>query len=420
MGSTFIRPKGAIEVRRTVCQSCRRSNRPEFASYSTLHRRPAKNALQHPARHTSNIQIQPDSAQLLALRPSYIKSSELNRRLASSIPEVKTTLSEIKDKCEVLRRSDKAVSEDAVIALLRQCLQIVESYVKLQEPHEKEKPNATSSLLDLEEKAAAMGKMKMGKREERKTVDVISQLATELLQDEKVFITPDILGLYTNIQVLLKRADHLPQIFSLYANKSIPEANTSPIQFRQQNPKSVKNAVPSELANKALDVALERKNLPLALAIIDTTFCAPAFQRAKLFKKAALPLTGLATAPLASYAVATWAASMQNTMDPSMATGITFTATLAYIGFTSSIGVIAIATSNDQIERVSWAPGIPLRQRWLREEERAALDKVAVAWGFKNPWKRGEEEGEEWESLREFIGMRGMILDKTELMEGMQ
>jgi hypothetical protein len=33
---------------------------------------------------------------------------------------------------------------------------------------------------------------------------------------------------------------------------------------------------------------------------------------------------------------------------------------------------------------------------------------------------RGEEVGEEWESLREFIGMRGMILDKTELMEGME
>jgi hypothetical protein len=43
-----------------------------------------------------------------------------------------------------------------------------------------------------------------------------------------------------------------------------------------------------------------------------------------------------------------------------------------------------------------------------------------VAWGFKDVLRRGEEEGEEWENLREFIGMRGMILDKTELMEGMQ
>jgi hypothetical protein len=82
--------------------------------------------------------------------------------------------------------------------------------------------------------------------------------------------------------------------------------------------------------------------------------------------------------------------------------------------------MVAITTANDQMERVVWAQGVPLRYRWLREEERAALDKVAVAWGFKEPWKRGEEEGQEWESLREFIGMRGMILDKSELMEGME
>ena len=84
------------------------------------------------------------------------------------------------------------------------------------------------------------------------------------------------------------------------------------------------------------------------------------------------------------------------------------------------MAVLAITTANDQMERVVWLPGIPLRHRWLREEERAAMDKVAVAWGFKDPWMRGEETGEEWESLREFIGMRGMILDKTDLMEGMQ
>ena len=48
------------------------------------------------------------------------------------------------------------------------------------------------------------------------------------------------------------------------------------------------------------------------------------------------------------------------------------------------------------------------------------MDKVALAWGFKSVDLRGEEEGEEWEALREFIGMRGMILDKTDLMPGMQ
>jgi hypothetical protein len=69
---------------------------------------------------------------------------------------------------------------------------------------------------------------------------------------------------------------------------------------------------------------------------------------------------------------------------------------------------------------VTWVGGMPLRERWLREEERAALDKVAIAWGFKEEWKRGMETGLEWESLREFIGRRGMVLDASNLMQGME
>lgn len=170
----------------------------------------------------------------------------------------------------------------------------------------------------------------------------------------------------------------------------------------------------------AIDVAIEQRDLGLVLAIIDNSFCTPAFHRAKFFKRAAAPLGVLATTPLGCYVAASWAASFQNTMEPGTATAIAFAATLAYVGGTSSVGVLAIVTANDHMERVVWMPGIPLRQRWLREEERAALDKVSIAWGFKDVYMRGEEEGEEWDTLREFIGMRGMILDKTDLMEGMQ
>jgi hypothetical protein len=34
--------------------------------------------------------------------------------------------------------------------------------------------------------------------------------------------------------------------------------------------------------------------------------------------------------------------------------------------------------------------------------------------------KRGEEEGVDWEDLREWVGRRGMVLDKVELMDGME
>ncbi len=103
-----------------------------------------------------------------------------------------------------------------------------------------------------------------------------------------------------------------------------------------------------------------------------------------------------------------------------MATNVAFAGILAYVGFTATIGIVAVTTANDQMDRVTWATGMPLRERWLREEERAALDRVAGAWGFKEPRRRGEEEGGEWEELREFIGRRGMVLDRVELMEGME
>jgi hypothetical protein len=55
----------------------------------------------------------------------------------------------------------------------------------------------------------------------------------------------------------------------------------------------------------------------------------------------------------------------------------------------------------------------------MREDERAALDRIACAWGFKEIWKRGDEEGDEWEGLRQWVLLRGMVLDKPDLMHGM-
>lgn len=84
------------------------------------------------------------------------------------------------------------------------------------------------------------------------------------------------------------------------------------------------------------------------------------------------------------------------------------------------VGYVAITTANDQMDRVTWASGVPLWERWVREEERAAIDSVAGAWGFESVEKRGDEEGEEWESLRDWVGARGMVLDRVGLMEGME
>lgn len=308
--------------------------------------------------------------------------------------------------------------------LLEKCHKVAETLVLRgkDEGTSNEEGNAISSLLDMEEKKAASVAARANSSQslDPRLADSITRITTGILMDEKVFISPEALQSYTTTQVLLGRVDHCPEIFRLYANKPVPEEGSSPIKFHKADPKHVNSAVPTELATLALDLAIAQKNLSLVLAIIDNTFCAPAFHRAKVFKKAGVPLAGLAAAPAACYALASMASTFQNTMDPSTATGIAFAASLAYVGGTASMGILAITTANDQMERVVWLPGIPLRQRWLREEERAAMDKVALAWGFKDPSIRGEEVGEEWEALREFVGMRGMILDKTELMEGME
>lgn len=325
-----------------------------------------------------------------------------------------------------VQKSTSVPSERSVVQLLQRCQDIASILVRREHDQPAETTqisenddNAISPLLDLDE-TDAKKHTPPTRRTKVPFADSLSRIANDLLKDEKVFISPKALACYTKIHSLLKKADDFPEIFYLYAHKPVPEAKSSPIKYLKPKPKSVSNAVPAELANMALDVAIEQRNLPLVLGIIDNSFCAPAFHRAKIFKKASIPLGSLATLPVACYGIASWLSTMQHTMDPGMATGVAFVAVLTYAGVSTSFGMLALTTYNDQMERVVWLLGTPLRLRWLREEERAALDKVALAWGFKDVYMRGEEEGEEWENLREAIGMRGMILDKTDLMPGME
>ncbi|OAX80166.1 hypothetical protein ACJ72_05511 [Emergomyces africanus] len=379
--------------------------------------------------------------------PAFDLRNVIARRFASGVPgteahgKLEAMLREVLKEYNSITTSPRIPSDEAVGQFLQRCSELVKiaasnNYTATPPPAPRPDNNATSSLLDLDVEngggngntaAAVQTTPKKPTRTpskkpslQNKIVIEISSMLNEFLRNPKIFISPDVLRQYTLMQAQLKQAEHFPEIFSLYATKPIPNDNGSNITYRKPNPKTVKNAIPQELANIALDTAIEKKNLPLCLAIIDESFCKPAYYRSKIFRKAALPLAGLATAPTAAYAAASYISTLQTAMEPNTALWMSFSAILAYIGFTSSIGMVAITTANDQMMRVVWIPGMPLRERWLREEERAAMDKVAVAWGFKDPGRIGEEEGEEWESLREFIGMRGMILDKTDLMEGME
>lgn len=252
-------------------------------------------------------------------------------------------------------------------------------------------------------------------------LSLISQRAEEIMRHDNVFITPGILKAYVELQNMLHQPSSLPDILTLYAHKPVPKANSDKtVSFSPSTPDKVNTAVDSKTADIALSAALTAHDLPLAIDIINATFCTRSFRLAKTLRQALVPGAGLALAPVAAYTLSQAFSSYQSMLDPSQATAMAFAGIMTYVSAVAMTGYVAITTANDQMERVTWAQGVPLWERWVREEERSAIDRVAVAWGFKGLEKRGDEEGPEWEELREWVGRRGMVLDAVGLMDGME
>jgi hypothetical protein len=248
----------------------------------------------------------------------------------------------------------------------------------------------------------------------------LSELCYNLLRAPTVYITGPMLQFYVHTLCQLGHPEYFPEIFYAYARKPIPLTDSDPVKFSRPWHKMPKYAVPVALAEAALETAILQKNLSLAVAIIDTTVAAPAFRTERLLRQASIPGVIVGSTPLIAYAGADWISRYQNTMDASMAKYTAIAGGLAYIGTLSTIGFVAITTWNDQMQRVVWRPGTHLNQRWLREDERRFFDRLAVSWGFQEKSRWGEEAGVEWKRLRDECGARSMILDKTDLMEGMQ
>ena len=251
------------------------------------------------------------------------------------------------------------------------------------------------------------------------STDLLSNLAYKIIKYPPVFITPEVLLSYVHIQSSLKRPETIPEIFELYSSKPVPSASGSAIKYSNPNPASYKQAIPKDAADAALEAAIEKKDLDLAVAIIDSSFATKSFQTNKFITKAFPAIGGIALTPVAAGVIASQLPAYFPIANPSELVAFATVGMVTYVAGISTLGFVVITTTNDHMERVTWAPGVALRQRWLREEERAAVDKVAVSWGFKGG-RQGEEQGVEWEGLREWCGLRGMILDKTELMEGME
>ncbi|KAI9782918.1 MAG: hypothetical protein M1839_004393 [Geoglossum umbratile] len=335
-----------------------------------------------------------------------------------------TELRRVKGMIDLTLSSKEIPSEENVLHILQSCEAIAKKLVV--SPTGPKDGTAASALLSLEDDGArpTVQTQKTSHPPANQAIGTLSNYAHLLLLHPPVFISLDILTTYVNIQTLLSKPETFPEIFKLYATKPIPKAKpTNPpaeVNYTTSNPKKAAFAIPLPLANTALECALSQKSLFTALAIIDTTVAAPSFRRAKFIRRALPPLIGFSLAPVATYTLASKLSEYQTSMEPTTATNVAFAGILAYVGFTATLGLVAVTTANDQMDRVTWASGMPLRERWAREEERAAVDKVAQAWGFKETFRRGEEEGEEWEALREWVGLRGMVLDKIELMEGME
>lgn len=258
------------------------------------------------------------------------------------------------------------------------------------------------------------------------TIDLLSNTAYQIVVHPSVFITPSLLRTYVSLQTFLQRPSTFPDIFDLYSTKPIPTTSKSStgvspsISYEPQSSTAISTAVPPETASLALSAAIQYHSLPLALAIIDTTYATQSFRRSKMFRRALPPIFAASLAPLAAYSVASTLSAYQTALPPESFTSIAFAGLLTYTTAVGTIGYVALTTSNDQMQRVTWALGMPLWERWIREDERAALDEVVMAWGFKEKWRWGEEEGVEWDGLKEWAGVRGMIVDKVGLMEGME
>ena len=272
---------------------------------------------------------------------------------------------------------------------------------------------------------AALGAERTGARlpidaKVNEAINRVSKCAFTIMAEPNVEITPELLDVYVHVQWQLGRPESIPTVFEMYATKRKPVLQGGEVRYVAANPNMPSKAIETDVAELALRTAIDAKHLDAALGVVAASFALPAYKRQKMVKQLTAPAIGVALLPFGVFGLASaYAAHWQNVVEPATATLVAALGVSGYFLAVGGLGLIAKLSYKDQMRRVTWAPGTPLRYRWVREEERAALDAVACAWGFKETWRHGEETGAEWEGLRDYMGFRQMILDRVEFMEGM-
>ncbi|KAF2996657.1 hypothetical protein E8E13_003702 [Curvularia kusanoi] len=356
---------------------------------------------------------------------------------SDSVAAVKERLAEVEAQIRALIDSNRAESEKTIYEILERIYDIAQSAIALrsrQPPPTKAtiRQSSAGAILsglgsdDTAPKAAAQTSRSSSNTNtkplslnELPTPSYLSKLAEGLLKHPAVFIGPSVLKIYVDLQRLLNRPHAIPEILYLYAHKPVPQEGSSPPKLTPPNPKSANQAIPADIADAALTAAIAAKDMPLALAVIDHTYRTPAWIRHRTLTKLGLPSALAAMAPLAIYMIAQELSVYSGFIDPFIFKTYAFAGISTYVLCTGTLGFVALTTFNDDHNRVVWRPGVPLLDRYKRQDERAALDRIACAWGFKEAWKWGSEEGEEWEGFRQLCLLRGMVLDKSDLLPGM-
>ncbi|CAI6250475.1 unnamed protein product [Periconia digitata] len=343
---------------------------------------------------------------------------------------LKAKLADVEKRMYWIESSPKVESEAETLAVLRGLADVARQAIAIrtQQPFPAKmniKQSSAGAILtmgrDVDDAAANVPerKAKPTSLSNLPSPSYLSSLALNLIKHPKVFLSSSVLELYIAFQRLVACPRTIPEALHLYAHKPVPEVNSSPPKYSKPSPKAARQAIPAKLADEALAAAIEAKDMPLALDVVEESYRAPAWRRHKMVTKLTVPGVLAALTPLGLYTIAQELSLYSGYIDPAMFKLYTFMGMSTYVLCTGTLGFVALTTYNDNHKRVVWRPGMPLLDRYMREDERAAMDRIACAWGFKEEWRRGDEEGEEWEGLKELVLLRGMILDKPDLMPGM-
>lgn len=423
--------KAPLGLQRYICRSCLSTFRRPHATQALRLALSSKICPNRPAARPVSSKAHDTNP----ARPTTRLKSTASVRRVQNTQDASNELRSIEKQIETTLGQHNVPSDQETLEVLRAIEATARRLVGHHDP-DRDAPNSSKDNADRDSPTSAI--LSLGSRPSKSTaqqqhqrtpahrkdaIDTLSNLAYTFLTHPRVFISSSALISYITTQSHLQRPSTFPKIFDAFANKPIPTLSKHPATaptFRPASPNALAAAIPPKVADLALTTAIQTRDLPLALSIISTTYRLPAHRRSKIFRQALLPILGASLTPFAAYSLATQLSTLQTGLPPEMFTQLAFAGLGTYALAVGTIGYVAVTSANDQMRRVTWAVGMPLWERWVREEERAGVERCAVAWGLGESWRWGEEEGVVWEGLREWVGVRGMVLDKVGLMEGME